>query len=83
MGSREPIVLRLRRGQAGAAEEERALMAIERMLSEEVPARVLVARVLAEAGIEYVFGISGGHTGRRFVPTTELRPVARERTRRE
>ena len=39
-------------------------MAIERMLSEEVPARVLVARVLAEAGIEYVFGISGGHTGR-------------------
>ena len=39
-------------------------MAIERMLNEEMPARVLVARVLAEAGIEYVFGISGGHTGR-------------------
>src|SRR3954466_6404868 len=39
-------------------------MAVEKMLSEEVPARVLVARVLAEAGIEYVFGISGGHTGR-------------------
>ncbi len=39
-------------------------MAIERMISEELPARVLVARVLAEAGIEYVFGISGGHTGR-------------------
>src|SRR6266480_4242190 len=39
-------------------------MAIERMLTEEMPARVLVARVLAEAGIEYVFGISGGHTGR-------------------
>ena len=39
-------------------------MAIERMLSEELPSRVLVARVLAEAGIEYVFGISGGHTGR-------------------
>ncbi len=39
-------------------------MAIERMLTEELPARVLVARVLAEAGIEYVFGISGGHTGR-------------------
>jgi acetolactate synthase-1/2/3 large subunit len=38
-------------------------MAIERMLSEELPSRVLVARVLAEAGIEYVFGISGGHTG--------------------
>ena len=39
-------------------------MAIERMLSEETPANQLVARVLAEAGIEYVFGISGGHTGR-------------------
>src|SRR6202046_5162519 len=39
-------------------------MAIERMLKEETPSRVLVARVLAEAGIEYVFGISGGHTGR-------------------
>src|SRR5882757_8592996 len=39
-------------------------MAIERMLTEEMPARVLVARVLAEAGIEFVFGISGGHTGR-------------------
>jgi len=38
-------------------------MAIERMLKEETPSRVLVARVLAEAGIEYVFGISGGHTG--------------------
>ncbi|HTT81794.1 MAG TPA: thiamine pyrophosphate-binding protein, partial [Stellaceae bacterium] len=39
-------------------------MAIEKMLTEELPARVLVARVLAEAGIEFVFGISGGHTGR-------------------
>jgi len=39
-------------------------MAIERMLTEETPARALVARVLQEAGIEYVFGISGGHTGR-------------------
>ena len=39
-------------------------MAIERMLKEETPARVLVGRVLQEAGIEYVFGISGGHTGR-------------------
>src|SRR3981189_737486 len=39
-------------------------MTIERMLTEELPSRVLVARVLAEAGIEYVFGISGGHTGR-------------------
>jgi acetolactate synthase-1/2/3 large subunit len=39
-------------------------MAIEQMLSEETPASALVARVLAEAGIEMVFGISGGHTGR-------------------
>ena len=39
-------------------------MPIEPMLTEETPARALVARVLAEAGIEMVFGISGGHTGR-------------------
>jgi acetolactate synthase-1/2/3 large subunit len=39
-------------------------MAVEQMLSEETPASALVARVLAEAGIEIVFGISGGHTGR-------------------
>jgi acetolactate synthase-1/2/3 large subunit len=39
-------------------------MTIERMLTEEEPAGDLVGRVLQEAGIEYVFGISGGHTGR-------------------
>src|SRR5271166_3873610 len=39
-------------------------MAIEQMLTEEMPANALVARVLEEAGIEMVFGISGGHTGR-------------------
>jgi len=39
-------------------------MAIEPMLTEEMPASALVARVLEEAGIEMVFGISGGHTGR-------------------
>src|SRR6201998_1552944 len=39
-------------------------MSIERMLTEETPVADLVGRVLAEAGIEYVFGISGGHTGR-------------------
>jgi len=38
-------------------------MAVERMLTEEEPAGELVGRVLQEAGIEYVFGISGGHTG--------------------
>ena len=39
-------------------------MAIEQMLTEEMPASALVARVLEEAGIEMVFAISGGHTGR-------------------
>ena len=39
-------------------------MAIKQMLTEEMPASALVARVLEEAGIEMVFGISGGHTGR-------------------
>src|SRR5438552_16664311 len=39
-------------------------MAVEQMLTEEMPASALVARVLEEAGIEMVFGISGGHTGR-------------------
>ena len=39
-------------------------MTVERMLTEEEPAGELVGRVLQEAGIEYVFGISGGHTGR-------------------
>jgi acetolactate synthase I/II/III large subunit len=39
-------------------------MAIERMLTEAEPVGELIGRVLHEAGIEYVFGISGGHTGR-------------------
>jgi acetolactate synthase-1/2/3 large subunit len=39
-------------------------MAVKQMLTEETPASALVARVLEEAGIEMVFGISGGHTGR-------------------
>jgi thiamine pyrophosphate-dependent enzyme len=39
-------------------------MTVERLLTEEEPAADLVGRVLQEAGIEYVFGISGGHTGR-------------------
>jgi acetolactate synthase-1/2/3 large subunit len=39
-------------------------MAIEQMLTEEMPASAAVARVLEEAGIGMVFGISGGHTGR-------------------
>ena len=39
-------------------------MPIDRMLTDEEPVAELVGRVLQEAGIEYVFGISGGHTGR-------------------
>ena len=58
-------------------------MTIEKMLSEEVPARVLVARVLAEAGIEYVFGISGGHTGRIIQGLAQVQNQVRMVTVRE
>ncbi len=58
-------------------------MPIERMLTEEVPARVLVARVLAEAGIEYVFGISGGHTGRIVSGLSQVQNQVRMVTVRE
>src|SRR6185437_11920045 len=58
-------------------------MAIERMLKEETPARVLVARVLAEAGIEYVFGISGGHTGRIIAGLSQVQNQVRMVTVRE
>ncbi|HEV8678587.1 MAG TPA: thiamine pyrophosphate-binding protein [Stellaceae bacterium] len=58
-------------------------MAIERMLSEEMPSRVLVARVLAEAGIEYVFGISGGHTGRIVSGLSQVQNQVRMVTVRE
>src|SRR5437764_12360290 len=61
----------------------RKKMAIERMLSEELPARVLVARVLAEAGIEYVFGISGGHTGRIISGLAQVQNQVRMVTVRE
>ena len=57
-------------------------MAIERMLSEDTPARVLVARVLAEAGIEYVFGISG-HTGRIVSGLSQVQNQVRMVTVRE
>ena len=58
-------------------------MTIERMLTEELPARVLVARVLAEAGIEYVFGISGGHTGRIVSGLSQVQNQVRMVTVRE
>src|SRR3954468_7793691 len=53
------------------------------MLTEEMPARVLVARVLAEAGIEYVFGISGGHTGRIISGLSQVQNQVRMMTVRE
>jgi acetolactate synthase-1/2/3 large subunit len=58
-------------------------MPIERMLTEELPSRVLVARVLAEAGIEYVFGISGGHTGRIVAGLSQVQNQVRMVTVRE
>src|SRR5207248_3216244 len=58
-------------------------MAIERMLTEELPARVLVARGLAEAGIEYVFGITGGHTGRIVSGLSQVQNQVRMVTVRE
>jgi acetolactate synthase-1/2/3 large subunit len=58
-------------------------MAIERMLKEETPSRMLVARVLAEAGIEYVFGISGGHTGRIISGLAQVQNQVRMVTVRE
>src|SRR5579864_3733328 len=61
----------------------RDAMAIEKMLTEELPARVLVARVLAEAGIEYVFGISGGHTGRIVSGLSQVQNSVRMVTVRE
>src|SRR5579859_646839 len=58
-------------------------MPVERMLKEETPSRVLVARVLAEAGIEYVFGISGGHTGRIISGLSQVQNQVRMVTVRE
>src|SRR5581483_11930032 len=60
-----------------------AAMPIEKMLKEETPARVLVARVLAEAGIEFVFGISGGHTGRIISGLAQVQNQVRMVTVRE
>ena len=44
---------------------------------------MLVARVLAEAGIEYVFGISGGHTGRIVSGLSQVQNSVRMVTVRE
>src|SRR5207344_336635 len=58
-------------------------MAIEQMLTEEMPASALVARVLEEAGIEMVFGISGGHTGRIVSGLSQVQNQVRMVTVRE
>src|SRR5260370_15325706 len=77
------VVFRCRARQASAVPRGGSEMAIERMLTEELPARVLVARVLAEAGIEYVFGISGGHTGRIISGLAQVQNQVRMVTVRE
>ncbi|HUK58749.1 MAG TPA: thiamine pyrophosphate-binding protein [Stellaceae bacterium] len=43
----------------------------------EEPSAELVARVIAEAGIEYVFGISGGHTGRVVAALAKVQNAVR------
>ncbi|MFL5254521.1 MAG: thiamine pyrophosphate-binding protein [Rhodopila sp.] len=58
-------------------------MAIERMLTEAEPVADLIGRVLHEAGIEYVFGISGGHTGRIITGLAKYQNSVRMVTVRE
>jgi acetolactate synthase-1/2/3 large subunit len=58
-------------------------MPVERMLTEAEPAADLVGRVLSEAGIEYVFGISGGHTGRIITGLAKYQNSVRMVTVRE
>ena len=58
-------------------------MAIERMLTEAEPVGDLIGRVLHEAGIEYVFGISGGHTGRIITGLSKYQNSVRMITVRE
>ncbi|HET9903108.1 MAG TPA: thiamine pyrophosphate-binding protein, partial [Xanthobacteraceae bacterium] len=41
-------------------------MPVARMLQEDTTAADAIARVLQDAGIDMVFGMSGGHTGRLF-----------------
>ena len=58
-------------------------MTVDRMLTEAEPAAGLVGRVLSEAGIEYVFGISGGHTGRIVTGLAKYQNSVRMVTMRE
>ncbi|WP_176440794.1 thiamine pyrophosphate-binding protein [Oceanicola sp. 22II-s10i] len=41
-------------------------MAVDLLVTEDTPAGEALVRVLEEAGIEFVFGVSGGHTGTFF-----------------
>ena len=50
---------------------------IQSIPSTEEPSAELVARVIAEAGIEYVFGISGGHTGRIVASLAKVQNAVR------
>src|ERR1700760_2343306 len=58
-------------------------MSIARMLTEAEPVGDLIGRVLHEAGIEYVFGISGGHTGRIIAGLSKYQNQVRMVTVRE
>src|ERR1700733_179841 len=58
-------------------------MSIERMLTTAEPVDDLIGRVLHEAGIEYVFGISGGHTGRIITGLSKYQNSVRMVTVRE
>src|SRR6201994_4642460 len=58
-------------------------MSIARMLTEAEPVGDLIGRVLHEAGIEYVFGISGGHTGRIIAGLSKYQNSVRMVTVRE
>src|SRR3712207_8305475 len=52
-------------------------MTVERLLTEETPVTDAVALVLQQAGIEMVFGISGGHTGRIFTALSKRQNAIR------
>src|SRR5215469_14546959 len=56
---------------------------IQSIPTTEEPAPDLVARVIAEAGIEYVFGISGGHTGRIVASLAKVQNTVRTMLARE
>ena len=50
---------------------------IQSIPNAEEPSAELVARVIAEAGIEFVFGISGGHTGRIVAALAKVQNAVR------